>query len=65
MCTHPRRVAFKGVCRSRLKRRDAKSEAENVCNLCKEYGEHHHVPFVFFTVKLQKRALEKFVFSVL
>ena len=28
---HPRRVAFEGVSRSRLKRRDAWSEAKNLC----------------------------------
>ena len=45
---HPRRVAFEGVCSSRLKRRNASSDAESVC---KELGEHHCAPFEFFTVK--------------
>ena len=53
---HPRRVAFKGVCRSRLKRRDARSEAEN---LCRELGEHHRAPFQFFTVKPWGKGLGK------
>ena len=53
---HPRRVAFEGVCRSRLKRRDARSEAEN---LCKELGEHHRAPFQFFTVKPWEKGLGK------
>ena len=45
---HPRRLSFELVCRSRLKRRDARSEAKI---LCLELGEHHHARFEFFTVK--------------
>ena len=51
---HPRRVAFEGVCRPRLKRRYARSEAET---LCKEIGEHHLAPFEFFTVKLWEKGI--------
>ena len=39
---HTRRIMFEGVCKSRFKRRDVKSEADN---LCKELGEYHHGPF--------------------
>ena len=59
---HPIRVAFEGVCMSRLKRRDARSEADN---LCKELGEHHRAPFELFTIKPWEKGLEKFIFSLL
>ena len=55
----PKRVVFEGFCKSRLKRRYAKSEA---VNLCKELGEHHRAPLLLnFTVK---RALGKFLSSM-
>ena len=51
---------FKEVCRLRLKQRDARSEAEN---LCKKLGEHQRAPFDIFTVKPWKKGLGKvFVF---
>ena len=53
-----RYVAFEGVCRLRLKRIDARPEAEN---LCKELGDYHRAPIEFFTVK----TMGKFVFSLL
>ena len=53
---YPRRLAFEGVCRSRLKRRDARYEAEH---LCKELGEHHSAPFESFTGKPGERGLGK------
>ena len=59
---HPRRVAFEGVCTSRLKRRDARSEAEN---FCKELGEHHCAPFQFFAVKPWEMGFVKVLFSLL
>ena len=40
----------------RLKQRDAKSGAEN---LCKKLGEHQRVPFKFFTVKPWEKRLGK------
>ena len=59
----PKRVVFEGFCKSRLKRRYAKSEA---VNLCKELGEHHHAPFECFTVKPWEKGLRKVsVFSAL
>ena len=57
---HLRRAAFKGVCRSRLKRRDARCQAEN---LCKELGEQI---LELFTVKTWEKGLGKVpVFLVL
>ena len=53
---HPRRVAFEGVCRSRLKRRDARSESENIC---KKLGEHNRAYFDFFAVKPWEKGLGK------
>ena len=53
---HPRRIAFDGVCRSRLRRRDARSEAEN---LSKELADQHRAPFEFFTVKPREKGLGK------
>ena len=47
---------FEGVCRSRLKRRAARFEAEN---LCKELSEHHRALFEFFTVKPWDKGLAK------
>ena len=45
---HRRYITFEGVCRSRLKWGDAKSESKH---FCKELGLHHHVPFEFFNIK--------------
>ena len=59
---HPRLIAFEGVCRSRLKQRDARSEAEN---LCKELVEHQRALFEFFNIKLWEKGLGKVLFSLL
>ena len=53
---HSRRVAFEGVCRFRLKRRDARSEAED---LYKELGKHDRAPFEVFTFKSWEKGLGK------
>ena len=50
---------FEGVCRSRLKRRAARFEAEN---LCKELSEHHRAPFEFFTIKTWQKSFGKVSF---
>ena len=47
---------FERVCRSRPKRRNARSEAEI---LCKELGEHHCAAYEFFMVKSWHKACEK------
>ena len=47
---------FERVCRSRPKRRNARSEAEI---LCKELGEHHRAPFELFTIKPWEQGLGK------
>ena len=54
----PRRIAIEEVCRSRVKRRDVRFEAENIC---KEL-EHYHTPFEFLVLKNWESALEKFLF---
>ena len=59
---HPIRITFEGFFRSRLKRRNERSEVEK---LCKELGEHRCALFIFLLLNHGKIDLEKFISSLL
>ena len=60
---HPIRITFEGFFRSRLKRRNERSEVEK---LCKELGVHRCALFISFTVKPWENRLGKiYIFPTL